>query len=122
MKERKRKCYSKKDLLNSTILGKIREAEFSDEVLDIWISTIRHFKSKYAALKKFIHSLIKTRNHIFEILKELQELRDTSKISMVKKKDDYLKIAEASRTLRNIDQIKVLDLWGIKRKTEGKDL
>jgi hypothetical protein len=122
MKKRQRKCYSKNNPSKRTILDTISEYEFSNEVLDVWISTGKDFKNKFTALKKCIHLLVKTRNQIFKVLKDLRELGDTSGISMIHGKDDYSKIAEVSQRLGNIDQIKVLNLWGIKRKAENKEL
>jgi Arc/MetJ-type ribon-helix-helix transcriptional regulator len=122
MKKRHRKHYNKHLENEKTIMGTVSQYKFSDEAIDSWVSNGKDFRSRSAILKKWVQSLVKTRNRIFKVLKELHDMKDKYDIIMTHSKDDHLKMAEASQRLVDIDQIKVLDLWGIKRKTEEKDL
>jgi hypothetical protein len=98
------------------------DCENIEPIIALCNATGKEFKRKSVFLRRQVLKVVKARNSILTILKELHDSYDEHNVYLYFEKDHYLKIMEASKKLSESSAFNCFDMWSIKRKEANSEL
>jgi hypothetical protein len=99
----------------------VDQFKFSDSLNDTWSKFGRVYKKKVMRMKRYFQTLLKTRNRLLKMLKDIHEFDYNTDIFLNMEKEDYLRTAELIAKLENTPYLDLHALWGIKKK-DGSEI
>lgn len=98
------------------------EYEYSDTLVQQWEEWGKLYRKYVTKLKGLVLSLVKTRNQIFTVLKDMQEFDFQSGVYRSFQMSDYLKHAHMAWRVKGTAYVDTFALWGLKKRNPSSEI